>query len=123
MLTATVPVAAAGLFRQWIDQQKALQRFARNDEALDSLEIAARLLFRVGCRPGRQRFEKAVATGARVTCGAASVSLTRAGEDGENASPEDLEVEGRLLRRGGGLLRAQRWPHRKEKRQNDQRRF
>ena len=123
VLPPTVPVAAPGLFSQRIGQEKTLQRFSRNHDALNALEIPARLFVGIYGRAWRQRLEEAVAAAARVARHAAGVSLARACEYRKDTSLEDLEVEARLRRGRGSLLRMHRRPRRKEKRQNDRRRL
>ena len=123
VLSPTVPVAAPGLFSQRIGQQKALQRFSGNHDALNALEIPARLFVGIDGRAWRQRLEEAVAAATGVARDAAGVPFARACEYREDTSLEDLEVEARLRCGRGSLLRMHRRPRRKEKRQDDQRRF
>ena len=52
VFSATVPVTAASLFGERVDQKKAFQRFAGNDEALDAFEIPAGLFVGVSGRAG-----------------------------------------------------------------------
>ena len=123
VLSAAVPVAASSLFSQRIGQEKALQRFSGNHDALNALEVPARLFVGIDGRAWRQRLEEAVAAAAGMARDAAGVPLARAREYRKDTSPEDLEVEARLRRGRGSLLRMRRRPRRKEKRQDDQRRF
>ena len=101
VFSATVPVTAASLFGERVDQKKALQRFAGNDEALDAFEIPAGLFVGVSGRAGRQRLEEAVAAATGVACDAAGVSFACARKYRKDASLEDLEVETRLHRGAG----------------------
>jgi hypothetical protein len=110
VLPAAVPVTAAGLLGQRIEQKHALHWLSGNHEALHALKIPARLLFRIGCRARSQGLEKTVSTRARMTRGAAGVAFTRAGEYWEDASFENLEVEPRLRRGWRDLLCKRRWP-------------
>jgi hypothetical protein len=115
-------MTAASLFSQRIGQEKALQGFSGYHDALNTLEIPARLVVGVDGGAGRKRFEEAVAAAARVAGDAPRVSLARACEYREDPSLEDLEVEARLRRGRSRLLRMRTWPGGKEKRQTDQRR-
>jgi hypothetical protein len=121
VLSPAVPVAAPGLFRQRIGEEKALQRFPGNHDALNALEIPASLFVGIYAGAWGQRLEEAVASATGVARYAAGVPLARACEYRKDASLEDLEVKARLRRGRSSLLRMRRRPRHKEKRQNDQR--
>src|SRR5438128_908242 len=57
VLSALVPCRTAGLSRERIREQDALERFARNDQPRDAIEIAARLILGPGRGARRQRLE------------------------------------------------------------------
>ena len=100
VLAAAMPMAAAGFLCERIGQQYAFQGLSRHNEALDTIEVPPRLLFRVGRRTRSERLEKTVAAGARMTRRTPRVTFSGTRENGKHSSPEHVEVEARRAAAG-----------------------
>ena len=122
VFSATMPVTAASLFRQRIDQKEAFQRFAGNHEALNALEIPAGLFVGVSGRAGDSGSRKLLPPPREWHATQRAFPLRALGKYRKDASFENLEVEARLRRGRGSLLRMRRRPAPQREATDDQRR-